>query len=163
MFINGHRIGMFRDTESPYRRGFLKWLSQYKGRGCVYIWAWAWNNRPDRGRPELEHPTSGWREINFTASSCTLTLHHLPPLPHYLTPNLDKIMCCFGKKNHVQFHVTLLVFLISDINQSLPVSCFYCKKKNRNKSCSPRNISNTSLTPACWVRMSFYTDLIDNY
>lgn len=24
-FINGHRIGMFRDTERPYRRGFLRW------------------------------------------------------------------------------------------------------------------------------------------
>lgn len=75
-FINGHRIGMFRDTERPYRRGFLKWLSQYKGRGCVYIWAWAWNNRPDRGRPELEHPTSGWREINSAALRSSFTLHH---------------------------------------------------------------------------------------
>lgn len=64
--ISGNRIGIFRDTEGSYRRGFLRWTSRYKDRGCVYIWAWAWNNSHGRGRPKLEHPTSGKRENKLT-------------------------------------------------------------------------------------------------
>lgn len=58
-FFNVHRIGMFRDIERSYRTSWGEW---YKSRSSVYIWALAWNNTPDGGRPEWEHPTSGWMD-----------------------------------------------------------------------------------------------------